>query len=352
MILFEENWLGAALRILISFGAVFGVFVYILVYGERKISAFIQDRVGPNRVGPFGLLQGLADGVKFIFKENIRPKDAHPFLFYVAPWAAVFPAVLAFAAVPFGAHRVDGRLIPLVVADIDVGVLFTISVASLGVFSLILGGWASNSKYPLLGGLRAAAQMISYEIPLGLAILAVVVLSGSLHLSDIVLAQQREWFILWSPLGFLLFTTAVFAETNRLPFDMPEGETEIIGYHSEYAGMKFAMFFMAEYANMFTASCLTVLLFLGGWELLPFYSWDRFGQVLGIDIYADSILWILPTLWFVFKVLGFLFFFIWVRWTLPRFRYDQLMKLGWQRLIPIGLINLLVTVALAPRFFL
>ncbi|HLG19225.1 MAG TPA: NADH-quinone oxidoreductase subunit NuoH [Bdellovibrionota bacterium] len=347
MILFDPGLIGSALRLVVSFGVVFGVFVYIMVWSERRVSAWMQDRVGPNRVGPFGLLQSMADGIKFIFKEEVRPAKAHRILYLLAPCLAVFPAVLAFAVVPFGARRIDGVIVPLQVADIDVGILFAVSVASLGVFSILLAGWASNSKYPLLGGLRAAAQFISYEIPLGLSIVSVLLLAGSARLGDIVAMQSDSWFIFLTPLGFLLFVASIFAETNRLPFDLAEGEAEIIGYHAEYSSMKFAMFFMSEYANMVTVSCLVVLLFLGGWELLPMFGWEKLGAAIGKDIYGDPILWILPTLWFIAKVTAFLFFFIWVRWTIPRFRYDQLMALGWKRLIPLGLVNLLVTVGVA-----
>src|SRR5580765_7953607 len=212
----------------------------------------------------------------------------------MAPLISIFPAILSFAVVPFGAKRIDGALIPLQVADLNVGVLFVLAIASLGVYGIIVGGWASGSKYPLLGTLRGAAQMISYEIPLSLAILSILVLAGSAKLGDIVAAQSHTWYIFYAPLGFLLFVTSMFAETNRLPFDLPEGESEIIGYHAEYSAMKFAMFFMAEYANMFTVSCLVVLLFLGGWEFLPFYGWDSFGKALGVDIYGHPILWLLP----------------------------------------------------------
>jgi NADH-quinone oxidoreductase subunit H len=348
MLLFEQNWIGAVLRILIAFGIQFGILVYVLVYAERKISAFIQDRIGPNRVGPLGLLQGLADAVKFLFKEEVRPANAHKLLYILAPGLAVFPAVFAFGAVPLGVRRINDALVPLAVANIDAGVLFVLSVASLGVFAILLAGWASNSKYPAMGGLRAAAQMISYEIPMGLSVLAVLLLAGSARLGDIVAAQQvHGWFFLLCPIGFLLFVVAMFAETNRLPFDLPEGESEIVGYHAEYSSMKFAMFFMAEYANMVTVSCLVVLMFLGGWELLPFFGWDQLSAQIGFSIYDHPIAWVLPSVWFGLKVLFFLFLFIWVRWTLPRFRYDQLMNLGWKRLIPIGVLNLLITIAVA-----
>lgn len=344
MLLFENDLIGSALRVVLTFGMIFGGFVYLLVWAERKVSAFIQCRIGPNRLGPAGVLQGLADGIKFAFKESIRPEVAHWFFYPLAPFLAVFPAVLAFGAIPYGARKIDGEIVPLMIANIDVGVLFALSISSLGVFSLLLAGWASNSKYPALGGLRAAAQMISYEIPMGMAIMTVVLLAGSVELPKIVQAQMDStWYIFLAPIAFLVFVIAIFAETNRLPFDMPEGESEIVGYHAEYSAMKFAMFFMAEYANMFTVSCMTVLLFFAGWEFLPGISWDKLSTWVGVDILASSSLWLLSTLWFFAKVGFFLFFFIWVRWTLPRFRYDQLMAIGWKRLIPISVINLLVT---------
>jgi NADH-quinone oxidoreductase subunit H len=344
MLLFDTGWIGALLRILLALAIVFGFFVYVLIYAERRVSAFIQDRLGPNRVGPFGLLQGLADAVKFIFKEEVRPAGAHPFLFFLAPALAIFPAVLAFAVVPFGARRIDGVMTPLAVANPDVGILFVLAISSLSVFSILLAGWASRSKYPTLGGLRAAAQLISYEVPLGISVLTVLLLSGSARLSEIVVAQEvHGWFFILAPVACVIFLASMFAETNRLPFDLPEGEAEIIGYHAEYSSMKFAMFFMAEYANMVTVSSLAVLLFFGGWEFLPYYGWDRLSAYLGIDLYGDPWLWIVPTLWFFSKVTAFLFFFIWVRWTLPRIRYDQLMVLGWKRLIPLSAIGLALT---------
>jgi NADH-quinone oxidoreductase subunit H len=344
VLLFDSTWLGAGLRIVLALTLVFGVFVYMMIWVERRVSAFIQGRLGPNRVGPFGLLQGLADMIKFLFKEEVRPAGAHPFLFMLAPALALFPAVLALGVVPFGARRIDGRLIPLAVADPEIGILFVLAIAALSVFSILLAGWASRSKYPTLGGLRAAAQLISYEVAMGLSLMTVLLLSGSARLGDIVIAQEAHgWFFLLAPIACLVFIASMFAETNRLPFDMPEGEAEIIGYHAEYSSMKFAMFFMAEYANMVTVSSLAVLLFFGGWEFLPYFGWDRLSAHLGIDVYGDPVFWILPTIWFGLKVLAFLVFFVWVRWTLPRFRYDQLMNLGWKRLIPLSALSLLVT---------
>lgn len=349
MILFDQTWLGALIRVVLTIAVVFGGFVFILVWGERKISAFIQDRLGPNRIGPFGLFQGIADAIKFLFKEDYTPAGAHKLLFSAAPFAAVFPAIMALAIVPYGARRIDGILTALMIANLDVGVLFALSVSSLGVFSIILGGWASNSKYPFLGSLRAAAQMISYEIPLGMTILSVVVLAGTTKLPEIIGLQSHTWFIFLCPIGFLLFMVSMFAETNRLPFDMPEGESEIIGYHAEYSSFRFAMFFMAEYVNMVTVSALCTCLFLGGWEFLPFFGWEDVGRMIGQDIFADSTMWLIPTIWFALKLLTLLFVFIWVRWTLPRFRYDQLMNLGWKKLIPISLANFLLMAFIAAQ---
>ncbi|MCB0271493.1 MAG: NADH-quinone oxidoreductase subunit NuoH [Bdellovibrionales bacterium] len=341
---FDSNMLSALIRIALTTGTILGVIVYLMVWAERRVSAFIQGRLGPNRVGPLGLLQGLADGVKFIFKEELMPSEANKFLFLLAPFAAVLPAILAFAPVPYGMKIIDGNVVPAAIANLDVGVLFVLSVTSLGVFSIILGGWASNSKYPVLGGLRAAAQVISYEIPMGLAIMAVLLVAGTTNLTEIVqLQSEGAWFVLICPIGFLIFVVSIFAETNRLPFDMPEGETEIIGFHAEYSSMKFAMFFMAEYANMVTASCIAVLLFLGGWEFLPFVSWSKLSAVAGVSIYEQGFWWLLPVAWFMAKVSFVLILFIWVRWTLPRFRYDQLMRLGWKKLIPLSLLNIVIT---------
>ena len=347
MFLFENTFLASTVRVVATFGMIFGGFVYMMVWAERKVSAFIQYRVGPNRLGPGGILQGVADGIKFAFKEDIKPADAHWFFYPLAPFLAVFPAVLAFGAVPYGMKKIGDEYVPLMIANIDAGVLFALSITSLGVFSILLAGWASNSKYPALGGLRAAAQMISYEIPMGITIMTVVLLAGSVELPQIVKMQtESTWFIFLCPIGFIVFVASMFAETNRLPFDMPEGESEIVGYHAEYSAMKFAMFFMAEYANMFTVACLTVLLFFAGWELAPGFSWGDLSAKTGIDIFGSSVLWVIPTLWFFLKVGFFLFIFIWVRWTLPRFRYDQLMRIGWKRLIPISVVNLVLTALL------
>ena len=319
--------------------------VAYLTLAERRVSAFIQDRIGPNRVGIFGLLQPLADGLKFIFKEDIIPAKANKLLYLLAPALSLVTALVAFAAIPIGygfettffGLLEDPKYVSLQIADLNVALLYILSITSLGVYGIVLAGWSSNSKYSLLGSLRSAAQMISYELALGLSIIGVIAMTGSLRLQDIIESQQNLWFFIPQFLGFIVFTISSFAETNRLPFDMAEAEPELVaGFHTEYSSMKFAMFFMAEYANMIIASCLIVSLFLGGWYPLPWGGW------FDIDI---AKYWFLPPLVFVSKVTAMLFFFIWVRWTLPRFRYDQVMGLGWKVLFPLALINLIITSA-------
>ena len=341
----EPLWL-----MLIKVIAVFGItmtIVPLLVLAERRVSAWMQYRVGPNRVGPGGTLQPLADLIKMLFKEELRPNGVPNFLFTAAPAIAAICSLSMMAVVPFGGTlAIGGREIPLVAADVDVGVLVVLAVSSIGVYGITLGGWASNSKYSLLGGLRSSAQMISYELTLGLSLLGVLVLSakdggfGSFKLSEIV-ARQAEtgiWNVFKAPLGFVLFTIAAFAETNRLPFDLPEAEPELVGgYHTEYSSMRFGLFFLGEYAAMVAGSSVIVCLFLGGWHL----PWLVNTELVGIGGALTQIAV------FLGKVMAFLFFFIHVRWTLPRFRYDQLMKLGWKLLLPLALLNLLVTGGLA-----
>jgi len=320
--------------------------VPLLVLAERRISAWMQYRVGPNRVGPFGSMQPLADLVKMLFKEELRPAGVHAFLFGAAPAIAAICSLFMMAVVPLGGTlEVGGHSTRMVVADVDFGVLAVLATSSLGVYGITLGGWASNSKYSLLGGLRSSAQMISYELTMGLSLLSVLVLVrrgdaaglfGSLSLSDIVASQATSgiWNVVKCPLGFLLFTTAAFAETNRLPFDLPEAEPELVGgYHTEYSAMKFGLFFLGEYAAMVAGSAVVVCLFLGGWHL-PFVTGAEAVGVPGALLQVGV---------FVAKLLAFLFFFIHVRWTLPRFRYDQLMDLGWKVMLPLALVNLLVT---------
>ncbi len=310
----------------------------IMVYVERKVAAFIQQRLGPYLVGPRGLLQPLADIVKLMFKEELRPRAADAFLFALAPIISATCAFAAFAVVPFGAETTFFGLlnepIKLQVADVNVAILVIFAIASMGVYGIVLAGWSSNSKYSLLGGLRSSAQMISYELSYGMALASVLLLGNSLSLTDIVNRQAGawfhvlpKWFLFLQPIGFLIFMTAGIAETNRAPFDFPEAEQELVaGYHTEYSSMSFAMFFLAEYINMVTVSAVATDLFLGGWHgpLLP-----------------ESLGWI----WFLIKVAALLFFYVWMRWTVPRYRYDQLMAFGWKFLLPLSAVNLLATAA-------
>ncbi len=311
--------------------------VSYLVLLERWVSAWIQDRIGPNRVGPLGLLQPLADVLKLLLKEDIEPMMAQSWFHWVAPVISIAVAFSVLAVIPFGnSLTIGSSVIPLTIASgINIGVLFIVALTSLGVYGITLAGWSSGSKYSLLGGIRSSAQMISYELTLGLGLLSVVMLSGSLDLNTIIAGQANGlWNIIRAPIGFLLFFVSSFAETNRLPFDLPEAEPELVGgYHTEYSSMKFALFFLAEYANIITASAVITVLFLGGWQL-PFV--DQFGL-------SSIVMTIIGVLAFVLKVLGLLFVFIWVRWSIPRFRYDQLMDLGWKVLLPLGILNILLT---------
>ena len=313
----------------------------ILVYMERKVAAFVQQRYGPYLVGPKGLLQPLADIIKLMFKEELRPKAADTFLFYLAPVISAAAAFAAFSVVPFGAPTTFFGLldqpVKLQPADVNVGLLVIFAITSMGVYGIVLAGWSSNSKYSLLGALRASAQMISYELSYGLSFAAVIMLAGSLSLTQIVDQQAGywwlfgsipipKWYIFLQPIGFFIFLTAGVAETNRAPFDFPEAEQELVaGYHTEYSSMSFALFFLAEYVNMVTVSAVATDLFLGGWHG-PFPLPDGFGWV-----------------WFLAKVFALLFFYIWMRWTLPRYRYDQLMEFGWKWLLPAAVLNLLIS---------
>ena len=310
----------------------------IMVYVERKVAAMLQQRLGPYLVGPRGLLQPLADVIKLMFKEELRPRAADPVLFALAPIISATAAFAAFAVVPFGAETTFFGLLNeplrLQVADVNVAILVIFAISSMSVYGIVLAGWSSNSKYSLLGGLRSSAQMISYELSYGLALASVLVMANSLSLTDIVNHQAGtwlgfipRWFVFIQPIGFLTYMIAGIAETNRAPFDFPEAEQELVaGYHTEYSSMSFAMFFLAEYINMVTVSAVATDLFLGGWHgpLLP--------EALG---------WI----WFLLKVAAILFFYVWMRWTLPRYRYDQLMRFGWKILLPIAVVNLLATAA-------
>jgi len=307
-----------------------------LVYAERRISAFIQNRIGPNRVGPLGLLQAPADVLKLFIKEDIVPQKANKALHTLAPIISITVAMTTFAVIPFGDRiTLFGHDIKLMIADVNIGVLYILAMTSMGVYGITLSGWSSNNKYSLLGGLRSSAQMISYELSMGLSVVAVIMVAGSLRLDRIVELQDGFYWNFWRmPIGFITFVVASFAETNRLPFDLPEAEPELVGgYHTEYSGMKFGTFFLAEYANMITSSALIVTLFLGGWQV-PYL------QQLGLSPLATSLIQVAA---FVIKVGVMLVFYMWVRWTIPRFRYDQLMNLGWKVMLPLALLNVAVT---------
>jgi len=317
---------------------VFSVLMFIVAYAvwvERKVSAAIQDRRGPNRVGFAGLLQPAADAVKSFFKEDLTPGHVRKIYFWLAPAIVMIPSLMTVAIIPFGSLM--GRE-KMVIADLNVGVLYTFGIVSLGVYGIVLAGYAANSKYPFLGGIRSSAQMISYEIAMGLSVIPLFLITGSLNLGDVVQNQAggfSQWLIFSQPLAFGIFLAAMFAETNRLPFDMPEAEQELAGgYNVEYSSMKFALFFMAEYAAMTASSALLVTLFLGGWSL-PFAGLDQPARSYGIGLVHIGI--------FLAKMVCVEFMIIWVRWMWPRFRYDQLMDLGWRRFVPLALANIVIT---------
>ena len=326
------------IKLLVVFTVIM-VGVALLTWLERRVCAWMQDRLGPNRVGPFGLLQPAADGLKNIVKEETYPATADFWTFILAPAISFTPALLTFAVIPFGAplHTKWGD-VPLVVADLPVGFLYILAISSLGVYGIVLAGWSSNNKYALLGGLRASAQLISYEIAMGMSTVAVLLVAGNVSLTEVVAGQQGSlihWNVFPLSLAFFIFMVAAFAETNRLPFDLPEAEGELIaGYHTEYSAMKFSMFYIAEYANMVTASALMATLFFGGYDI-PFTRWDNVPPWTIAKAVATL-------LTFTLKMSFFLFLFIWVRWTLPRFRYDQLMALGWKVMLPLALLYLSV----------
>ncbi len=339
--------------------------VPIMAWVERRGSALMQNRLGPNRVGPLGIIQSLADAVKFIFKEDPVPGHVVPFYYVIAPLVSLIPSFMTFGVIPFASSiQIDGRTIHFQVADLNVGLLYIFSIASLGVYGIIMAGWASNNKYAMLGSLRSSSQMISYELSMGLSVIGLIMIFSSVKLGDIARQQGElithlgpialpemlhipKWGIFVQPLGFLIFLVSVFAETNRLPFDLPEGESEIVaGYHLEYGSMKFAMFMMAEYLNMFTASGLLATLYFGGWQLLPgmttaLHALQGFFELSPLAGEWLRIIFELAS--FFIKVGFFMWFFVWVRWTLPRFRYDQLMDLGWKVMLPLSLVNIVLT---------
>ena len=333
--------IGTVVKMFIVF-SVYMVGVAMLTLAERKISAWIQDRHGPNRVG-YGWLQPAADGLKNIMKEETYPDSANLPLFILAPAISFIPAMITWAVIPFASPLPTpwGR-IDMVVADLPVGFLFCLAISSLGVYGIVLAGWSSNNKYALLGGLRSSAQMISYEIAMGMSTVCVLLLSGNVSLSTIIQQQATMgWNVLLLSIAFFIFLVSAFAETNRLPFDLPEAESELVaGYHTEYSAMKFSLFFIAEYANMVTASALITSLFFGGWDI-PFTQWDNLPPFTVLKT-------VLTLGMFLTKVLFFLFFFMWIRWTVPRFRYDQLMSLGWKVMLPLALayITIIATVVL------
>ena len=309
-------------KVLVGFGGLLLLAAY-MTWMERRVFALIQVRVGPNRVGPAGLLQPIADGIKLMFKETIIPTQADKVIYVLAPAITLIPALVAFAVVPFGdSVTMFGQKVDLVLADVNVGILYIFAMGGIGVYGIVLGAWASNSKYPLIGGLRSAAQLISYELSLGLSLLGVVMLSGTLSLKGIVGGQAELPYIILQPLGFLIFVICMLAETNRAPFDLPEAESELTGgFHTEYSSMLFAVYSIAEYCSMITLSAVGATFFLGGWRgpLLP------------------------PVVWFLIKVLAFMFFFMWLRASTPRLRYDQLMGFGWKVLLPLSILNVMLT---------
>jgi NADH-quinone oxidoreductase subunit H len=325
------DWLLLVVRVGIVFAALL-VAVILAIWAERKIVADMQTRLGPRRAGPFGILISLADGIKLFFKEGITPTSAERPIFGLAPLISFLPAVLAFAVVPFGTRvELFGREVPFRVADLNIGILWVLAMGSLAVYGVVLAGWSSGSAYPLLGSIRSSAQMISYEVGLSIGVVAVLMYSGTLRMTEIVAAQDRIWNVIPQFPAFLIFATAGLAETQRPPFDLPEAETELVaGYYTEYSGIRFAVFTLAEYLHTITVSAVAVTLFLGGWR----------GPVF------DFLPWLWPLVWFVLKVVAVVFVFVWIRATLPRFRYDRLMNFGWKVLIPFGLVWVLLTGAI------
>ena len=335
--------LEGAAKIAFVWGVVLGAVLPNLIWVERRMAGLIQDRPGPNRVGPFGLLQAIADILKMFMKEDVVPMYADRLLHTIAPLILLVPAMTTFAVIPFGSSiHLFGRDIPLVIADVNIGILYVFALTSIGIYGLVLAGWASNNKFALLGGLRSSAQVISYELAMGIAAISVFLAAGSLRLPKVVEYQASGTFLgflpLWNcfpqALGCVIFVVSAFAETNRLPFDLPEAEAELVaGYHTEYSAFRFGMFFMAEYLNLIAASAMMATLYFGGWSLPGLHPTGILGSVISIAVFAA-------------KTGFFIFLFIWVRWTLPRFRFDQLMNLGWKVFLPLSLLNLIVTGAL------
>jgi NADH-quinone oxidoreductase subunit H len=326
-LLIEKSIL-VVLLFLVSLGA-----AAYMTYFERKLAAWIQDRVGPDRAGPFGILQPIADGVKMFLKEDFIPSKADKWLFIIGPGLAMFTALITSAVIPWGPKlHLFGRDITLQVADINIGILYVFGVISIGVYGIMIGGWASNNKYSLYGAIRASSQMISYELAMGVSAITIVLLSGSLSLNDIINGQKDVWNIFYQPLAFLIFFICALAELNRAPFDLPECESELVGgYHTEYSSMKLGLYLFSEYTSMFVSSAIMSILFFGGYNF-P-----------GMSHFSGNTLAILGILAFAIKIFIFIFVIMWIRWTIPRFRFDQLMHLGWKTLLPLSLINLLIT---------
>ncbi|MEY3501454.1 MAG: NADH-quinone oxidoreductase subunit NuoH [Bacteroidota bacterium] len=333
--MFDFFIISKIILVVIVFAISLGIGAYS-TYFERIFAAFFQDRVGPDRAGPMGILQPLADGVKLFTKEEILPTDANKFLFIAGPSLAMITCLMSSAVIPWGTYlQFEGGIVDLQVADVNIGLLYVFGVVSLGVYGVMIGGWSSNNKFSLLGAIRAASQNISYEIAMGLSIISLVMMSGSLSLRDITSQQAgMNWNIFYQPLGFLIFMICSFAETNRTPFDLPECEAELVGgYHTEYSSMKLGLYLFSEYINMFISSAIMATLYFGGYNM-PFI--DSIGL-------PHNIVAIIGVLAFFAKILFFIFLFMWVRWTIPRFRYDQLMRLGWQILIPLAIVNIVLT---------
>lgn len=338
MILLSFDWMLAVEKLIliaVIILASLGIALYT-TFAERKVAAILQDRRGPNRAGPFGLLQPLADGLKLFFKEDLIPNHANKFLFILGPALAMTAALMTCAVVPWGDKaEVFGRTVTLQIADVNIGILYVFAVVSLGVYGIMIGGWASNNKFSLIAALRGASQAISYELAMGLSLIAVLMITGTLQLGDIVKQQMSgQWNIVYQPLGFLIFFICALAECNRTPFDLPEAENELnFGYHQEYSSMKMGFYLFAEYVNMIISSAVMATLFFGGYDL-PFLD----ESTLPVNIAA-----IIGVVTLLTKIVIFLFVFMWIRWTIPRFRYDQLMNLGWKKMIPLALANMLIT---------
>lgn len=348
-ILLAFDW-GFVIEKLILIIAIISISLLIAMYetyAERKVAGFIQDRYGPNRAGPFGIFQPLADGLKLFMKEEIIPNTSNKALFIMGPALAMLTAMMTSAVIPWGdkIHFTlfgQDRIVNLQIADINIGVLYVFAVVSMGVYGIMIGGWASNNKFSLMAALRGASQVISYELPMGLSLIALLMLTGSLKMSAIVGMQvDSMYLVVLQPLGFLIFLICAFAETNRTPFDLPEAENELnFGYHQEYSSMKLGFYLFAEYINMFISSALMATLYFGGYDI-PFVSDANLATNIGVNLTA-----ILQSVSLLVKIAMFLFFFMWVRWTIPRFRYDQLMNLGWKKLIPLALVNMIITAAI------